>query len=105
MQTEEPQFYNEDLDRAALFEALRVGLDTRDFIEKHPIGKAITARATDEIIAARNILETVSRYDDDAVAEAQIRAQAGRMVINWLGEIIMAGNQAEEQLRLQEEQP
>ena len=103
MAGEEPQIYSEDLEKQTLFAAVHLSLDIQDFIQKHPAGKILMARASEELIHARSALEDVSPEDTKKIVELQIQAASARKAIMWLGEAISNGNEAESQLTLQED--
>ena len=100
---ENTEIYSEDRETQALFQELNKGLDIQDFIAKNPVGRLLMAKVTEELLLARSQLEDVSPEDKKAIIAIQIKAKAARNVLNWLGEAIMSGKDAEAQLTLNQE--
>ena len=97
------EVYSEDAETQALFQELNKSFDVKDFISKNVAGQILMKRATTELMSARSDLERVNPEDTAEIVKLQIRAKSARNVINWLGEAILSGNEAEEQLKLNEE--
>ena len=92
--------YSENAEREMLFQTVRLGIDTENFIERDPVGRHLMAQAKDTLISVRNDLEAATPADSTRIAELQLRAQAARNVLGWLGEAISAGKNAENQLEI-----
>ena len=92
------EIYSEDAEIQAVMAEIRLGWDAKDFIEKNPIGRQLVTRASRELIEARTALEDTPPDATGTIIKYQTKAAAARLVINWLGELVMQGKQAEGQL-------
>lgn len=97
---DEKHIYSENAERETLFQLVRLSIDTEHFINTHPVGKVIMERAKDAIMASRMALEKVSPIMPNDISDLQLEIQAARNVIGWLGEAIAAGKNAENQLKI-----
>lgn len=89
------------MDHQPVSEVMRLiefGLDAQRFMGSQ-IGRYLTARANLDIEAAREALETVDPTDAKAVQAQQNRAAVARNFLQWMGEAVTEGEQAEYQLQ------
>ncbi|MDH3259174.1 MAG: hypothetical protein OEM19_06900 [Deltaproteobacteria bacterium] len=99
--SEESEIYSEEIEKQKLYKTYADSLDVRNFIDSHPAGKVLVARATEVILHGRNKLEDIAPHGEAEVSqifEIQFEIQTARNVLNWLGEAIMAGDESLRQL-------
>lgn len=76
--------------------AIEFGLDVKQFMGT-TLGRYIQAKANEQIEAARDALQTVDPEDAKKVRSLQNDAAVAAMVLTWIGEAVIEGEQAERQ--------
>jgi hypothetical protein len=82
---------------------IALGIDAKTFMHT-TLGKSMQARANREIEAAKDALLEVNPFDGAAVRDLQNKAEVAIKFLAWMGETARAGEQAEEQFILANEQ-
>lgn len=84
----------EDRDLQDVRGRIAFGLDVQSFMGS-PIGRRLTARANAVIAQAQEDLGTVDAEDPKAIRALQNKITAASYFLEWLGEAVTEGEQAE----------
>lgn len=79
-----------------LLAVIDFGIQAKVFMNS-PMGRYMQARANAEIEAARESLETADAEDPKAIRRLQQDASSARRFLQWMGEVVTEGEQAEYQ--------
>jgi hypothetical protein len=90
--TDQSEFQDENL------KAVHLGIEARYFLTQTGIGRRIKSEAESVIDNAKTALLTVKATDAEQIRELQTQALAVSMLLTWLNDMMVAGENAEEQI-------
>jgi hypothetical protein len=80
-------------ERAILIAEAEIGDEARKFVESD-LGKTLLGMAQQEVLQAQEALETVDPTDTKKITYLQNQAKTARNFEQWLGELIVKGENA-----------
>lgn len=84
----------QDQDTLETQRTIALGLDARAFMGSD-LGRYIQRRANDEIDAAKTALLNIDPLDTEAIRALQNHAAVAASVLNWMGDAVTNGENAE----------
>lgn len=88
----QPEFQDENL------KLVYLGIEARFFLFQTELGKRIKSEAESVIDNAKMALLTVKATDVEQIRELQTQALAVSMLLTWFNDMMVAGENAEEQI-------